>query len=81
MDSANIFVGAHCPNCNITIGLAASVGGPINCPNCGREMVAAKDSPETHVFANVKCKNCGTLIGMMSVVGGPAKCPTCGEPL
>jgi predicted Zn-ribbon and HTH transcriptional regulator len=80
MNSANVFVGAHCPHCNITIGLAASVGSPIKCPNCGRDMVAAKGSPETHVIANVTCKKCGTKIGMMSVVGGPAKCPTCGEP-
>lgn len=80
MNEAYVFVGAHCPYCNVTIGLAASVGAPIKCPSCGREMVAAANSPETHVVANALCKKCGTRIGIMSVVGGPAKCPTCGEP-
>lgn len=80
MNEANVFSGAHCPRCNVTIGLAASVGAPIKCPSCGGEMIAATGAPETHVIANVSCKKCGTRIGMMSVVGGPAKCPTCGEP-
>ena len=80
MNEANVFSGAHCPHCNVTIGLVASVGGPIKCPSCGGEMVAATGTPETHVIANVSCKKCGTRIGVMSVVGGPAKCPKCGEP-
>lgn len=81
MNDAHVFVGAHCPRCNVTIGLAASVGAPIKCPSCGQDMVAATGAPETHVLANVTCNKCGTKIGMLSVVGGPAKCPTCGEPL
>lgn len=83
MNNANVFVGAHCPQCDVTIGLAASVGAPIKCPSCGGDMIATTDTldaPETHVIANVSCSKCGTRIGMMTIVGGPAKCPKCGEP-
>ena len=80
MDSAYVLFGGHCPRCNVTVGLTASVGAPIKCPSCGGDMVAITNAPETHVIANVSCKKCGTRIGMMTVVGGPARCPTCGEP-
>lgn len=79
MNEANVFIGAYCPKCNVTIGLAASVGGPIKCPSCGGEMIKKKNSPETHVIANVICNKCNTKISLMSVVGGPAKCPNCGN--
>ena len=79
MNEANVFIGAYCPKCNVTIGLAASVGGAIKCPSCGGEMIEKKNSPETHVIANATCNKCNTKISLMSVVGGPAKCPNCGN--
>jgi len=81
MGEAEVFIGAHCPTCNITIGVAASVGGPVKCPGCGKPMIAAGNNPEVHSIANVACSKCGTRIGLMTVVGGPAKCPSCGAPL
>ena len=81
MGEADVFMGAYCPTCNVTIGVAASVGGPVKCPSCGQQMVAAGKNPEMHVIANVTCPKCGSRIGLMSVVGGPAKCPSCNTPL
>lgn len=79
---SNVFVGHHCPDCNTTIGLLASVGGETPCcPGCGGPLQAASGGPQTQVLANVTCKGCGSRFGMISVVGGKAKCPSCGIPL
>ncbi len=78
MSEGEVFIGAYCPACNVTIGVAASVGGSVKCPRCGKPMVAAGKNPEMHVIANVNCSKCGTRIGLMSVIGGAAKCPSCG---
>jgi len=79
MNQSEVMVGAHCPKCNVSIGLATTVGGPISCPSCGDEMKSSEGKVETHVVANSTCNYCGSKIGLMSVVGGPAKCPSCGN--
>ncbi len=79
MNQSEVMVGAHCPKCNVNIGLAATAGGSISCPCCGGEMKSSEGKIETHVIANSSCSYCGSKVGLMSVVGGPAKCPSCGN--
>lgn len=74
---SEVYFGHHCPTCNTTVGVLASVGGVARCPGCKGPLIAAAGSPRTESIANFKCEHCGTQVGLLSVVGGRARCPGC----
>jgi len=77
----SVFIGHHCPKCNTTVGVLASVGDTPRCPGCGGALQASPGGPQTQVLANITCEGCGSQFGMVSAVGGKAKCPSCGKAL
>lgn len=73
---SNIFMGALCPKCNITLGKYSAIGGLTNCPNCNGEMIVAPEKMKVRNIANFSCE-CGFQTKILTSVGDSTKCPAC----